>query len=174
MDRKILSKSASVILILAFCCCSGCSKTFPEKKLADIEHFLKTVVIDTLEEDYKRHNIYIKVVVTNLTIDRITRKDIYEYLSYSAQGRVSYIIEGRREWRDKEGNIIRLGPEEEITHWFSCGVLEDRYGELLKDAKNRFTFYADAPLESATGIEKYLFAANFAKLISGCFFFSDT
>ncbi len=84
MDRKILSKSASVIFILAFCCCSSCSKTFPKKKLEDIEHFLKTVVIDTLEEDYKRHNIYIKVVVTNLTIDKITKKDIYEYLSYSA------------------------------------------------------------------------------------------
>ena len=42
---------------------------------------------------------------------------------------------------------IQLGPEQEITHWFSCGILEDRYlGTLMKDDRNRLQFYADNPM----------------------------
>ena len=43
--------------------------------------------------------------------------------------------------------VSQLGPEQEITHWYSCGILEDRYlGVLLKDDRNRFTLYADNPM----------------------------
>ncbi len=120
----------------------------PEDKKGKIEKFLKTAVVDTLEQDYRSHGITITVLVTGLTIDRITKKETEQDNRYFAQGRVSYIIKGKRTWQDKEGNPIQLGPEQEITHWYTCGVLEDRYiGVLLKDDRNRLQFYADNPMQ---------------------------
>lgn len=119
----------------------------PDDKKKGIEDFLKTVVIDAMEQDYRSHGITITVLVTNLTIDRITKKETDQDNVYVAQGRVSYIIQGKRTWRDKDGNLIQLGPEQEITHWFSCGILEDRYlGTFRKDDRNRLQFYADNPM----------------------------
>ena len=119
----------------------------PDDKKKKIVDFLKTVVVDTLEQDYRRHNITITVHVTNITIDRITKKETDQDNVYFAQGRVSYIIKGKRTWQDKEGNLIQLGPEQEITHWYSCGILEDRYlGAFMKDDRNRLQFYADNPM----------------------------
>ena len=79
-------------------------------------------------------------------MDKITQEETDEYVSYVARGSVSYVIKGKRKWKDKEGNLIQLDPEGEITHWFSCGILEDRYGDLLRDSRNRLTFYADNPV----------------------------
>jgi hypothetical protein len=119
----------------------------PDDTKKRIEVFLRTVVADALEQDYRSHGITITVPVTSLTIDRITKKETDQDNVYFAQGRVSYIIKGKRTWRDKEGNLIQLGPEQEITHWFSCGVLEDRYlGTFRKDDRNRLQFYADNPI----------------------------
>ncbi len=124
------------------------SKTIPPDKIAAIENYLKTVVVDTLEKDYQRHDIHIAALVTDLKTDRITKEKAPEYIIYAVQGRVSYIIKGKREWRVKEGNLIRLDPEAEITHWFSCEIYEDTYGELFKDKyRNRLVFYADKPTE---------------------------
>jgi hypothetical protein len=140
----------SKVIILAFisfsmsCCVRG-SNTVPKDKMERIEQFLRNVVADTLREDYQRHNIYIDVLVTDLRIDKVKKKETEDYIFYDAQGKVSYIIKGKRKWVDREGNIIQLDPEEEITHWFSSGILEDRYGDLLKDKGNRLTFYADDP-----------------------------
>ena len=121
--------------------------TVPNDKKKKIEEFLKTVVVETLEQDYRSHGMTITVLVSSLTIDRITKKETDQDNVYFAQGRVSYIVKGKRTWRDKEGNLIQLGPEQEITHWYSCGILEDRYlGVLLKDDRNRFTLYADNPM----------------------------
>lgn len=123
-------------------------KTVPKDDVGKIENFLRAVVADTLEKDYQRHNITITVVVTNLTTDRITKEKLPEYILYAAQGRVSYLIKGKREWRDKEGNLIRLAPEAEITHWFNCEIFEDIYGELYQDKyRNRLVLYADKPVE---------------------------
>jgi hypothetical protein len=120
----------------------------PDDKKKKIEDFLKTVVVDTLEQDYRRHNITITVQVTNITIDRITKTKTKQDNVYIVNGRVSYMIKGKRAWHDKEGNLIQLGPEQEITHWFSCGILEDRYlGALLKDDRYRLQFYADNPMQ---------------------------
>jgi hypothetical protein len=101
------------------------------------------VVVNTLEQDYKRHNIQITAVVTKLEVDGITSEETLEYILYSAQGRVSYIIRGKRDWLDQEGNRIQLGPETEIMHKFTCGVREDRYGDLSQDDRKRLAFYAD-------------------------------
>lgn len=121
--------------------------TPPDDKKKKIESFLKTVVVDTLEQDYRSHGITITVQVTSLTIDRITKKETDQDNVYFAQGRVSYIIKGKRTWQDKEGNPIQLGPEQEITHWYTCGILEDRYlGALRKDDRNGLQFYADKPM----------------------------
>lgn len=120
----------------------------PNDKKEKIKNFLKTVVVDTLEQDYRGHGITITVQVTNVTIGRITKNETDQDNVYFAQGRVSYIIKGKRTWQDKEGNRIQLGPEQEITHWFSCGILEDRYlGALIKDDRNRLQFYADNPMQ---------------------------
>ena len=122
--------------------------TVPDDKKKKIEAFLKTVVVDMLGQDYRGRGITITVLVTNVTIDRITKKETDQDNVYFAQGRVSYIIKGKRTWQDKEGNLIQLGPEQEITHWFSCGILEDRYlGTLVKDDRNRLQFYADNPMQ---------------------------
>ena len=139
----LLALSVAVVYHLT----SG-SKTIPQDKVAAIESFLKTIVVDTLEKDYQRHNIHITVLVTHLKTDRITIEKAPEHIIYAAQGRVSYIIKGKREWRDQEGNPIRLDPEAEITHWFGCEIFEDRYGELFKDKqRNHLVFYADDPVK---------------------------
>lgn len=122
--------------------------TVPKTKVEEIENFLKTIAVDTLEQDYRRHNITITVLITNVTIDRITKTETKQDNAYIVNGRVSYMIKGKRMWHDKEGNLIQLGPEQEITHWFSCGILEDRYlGALRKDDRNRLQFYADNPMQ---------------------------
>ncbi len=122
--------------------------TVPEDKKEKIEKFLKTVIVDTQEQDYRSHGITITVQVTDLTIDHITKKETEQDNVYFAEGRVSYIIKGKRTWQDKEGNPIQLGPEQEISHWYTCGILEDRYlGAFRKDDRNRFALYADNPMQ---------------------------
>ncbi len=143
--RKIVRLIVIVLFALATYRCSNSSNGIPSQKRVEIEKFLRNAVAETLKEDYRSHNIDIEVLVTGLKIDLIKKKETDVFISYLSQGRVSYIIKGKREWIDKEGNIVRLDPEEEITHWFGCGVLEDRYGDLLRDGKNRLTFYADNP-----------------------------
>jgi hypothetical protein len=119
----------------------------PNDKKKRLEDFLKKTVVETLEQDYRSHGMTITVLVTYVTADGITKKETDQDNVYFAQGRVSYIIKGKRTWRDKDGNLIRLGPEQEITHWYTCGVLEDRYlGTLMKDDRNLLQFYADNPM----------------------------
>jgi hypothetical protein len=146
--KKIFILILLALAVVAVYHLTSGSKTVPQDKIAAIENFLKTIVVDTLEKDYQRHNIHITVVVTHLKTDRITKERTPESIIYAAQGRVSYIIKGKREWRVKEGNRMRLDPEAEITHWFGCEIYEDRYGELFKDKyRNRLVFYADKPTE---------------------------
>jgi hypothetical protein len=122
--------------------------TIPKDKTEAIRDFLKKAIAESLEQDYRSHGITITVLVTSLTVDRITKKETDQDNVYFAQGRVSYIIKGKRTWRDKEGNLMQLGPEQEITHWYTCGILEDRYlGVFLKDDRNRLQFYADNPMQ---------------------------
>jgi hypothetical protein len=145
--KKILIILIIVVLAVAvvYHLTSG-SKTISQNKVEAIERLLKTIVIDTLEKDYRSHNINITVVVTSLKTDRITKEVDPQYISYTAYGKVSYIIQGKREWLDNEGNPIRLDPEKEITHWFSCEILEDRYGELYTDKyRIPLALYADKP-----------------------------
>jgi hypothetical protein len=123
------------------------SKAIPQNKVEAIERLLRTIVIDTLEKDYRSHHIDITVVVTSLKTDRIAKEVNPQYITYTAYGKVSYIIKGKREWHDNEGNLIRLDPEKEITHWFSCEILEDRYGELFTDKyRIPLALYADNPM----------------------------
>src|SRR5574337_348081 len=91
------------------------TRSVSKEKAERIEIFSKKLVAEALEQDYRRHNIDISVVVTNATIERITKEENGEYLSYAVYGQVSYVIKGKREWRDAEGNLIRLDPEGEIT-----------------------------------------------------------
>jgi hypothetical protein len=142
--RKTLNIIILGLAVFTTCRCGG--KSIPDNKKEQIEQFLRNVVVETQEENYHRHNIGINVVVTKLKVDTITQEETDEYVSYFARGSVSYVIKGKRKWKDKEGNLIQLDPEGEITHWFSCGILEDRYGDLLKDSRNRLTFYADNPV----------------------------
>lgn len=133
---------------IAICCYACESKKIPEDRVEKIKQFIRKEVADSLEEDYRSHNINISVLVTNVRMDSITKKETKQDNVYYALGSVSYIIKGKRRWVDKEGNIIELDPEQEITHWFSCGILEDKYmGALLKDGRNRLTFYADNPIK---------------------------
>ena len=134
----------AILLVSANCYCKNMSTNMPANRVKEIEKFLKSTVAETLEADYKRHNMTLTVVVTGLEIDKIHKTETDTFISYVATGKVSYVIKGKREWKDEQGNIIRLDPEQEITHWFSCGVLEDRYGSLLKDRRNRLSFYAEA------------------------------
>ncbi len=137
-----------LFIVLAICCYSCGPGEIPKEKVTKIERFLRNAVKDAREEDYRRHNINIEVLVTGLKTERITRRETAEDNEYFVQGKVSYRIKGKRSWEDKEGNIIELEPEQEIIHWFSCGVLEDKYmGILFKDNKNRLIFYADNPLK---------------------------
>lgn len=126
---------------------SGCGPTgIANEKRVKLEKFLKKVVIDTMEQDYHRHGINISVIVPQLLMDRVSVSRTKQDIHYFVAGRVTYVIKGERTWRDSEGNVIQLGPEQEITHWFTCGVLEDRYmGLLLEDKANRLTYYADKP-----------------------------
>jgi len=134
----------AILLVSANYYCKNMSTNMPANRVKQIEQFLKSTVAETLEADYKRHNMTLTVVVTGLEIDKIHKTETDTFISYVATGKVSYVIKGKREWKDEQGNIIRLDPEQEITHWFSCGVLEDRYGSLLKDRRNRLSFYAEA------------------------------
>lgn len=147
-NAPAMKKPIIIIVILAFSLVSvyywtNRTRTISKDKAEQIKHFLSAMLVRTLEQDYKRHNMQITAVVTKLEIDGITSEETLEYILYSAQGRVSYIIQGRRDWIDQEGNRIHLGPETEITHKFTCGVREDRYGDLSQDDRNRFAFYAD-------------------------------
>ena len=104
------------------------------------------MVSDTTGEDYRRHNVFIDVQVTGLTADRVSITETKEDVRYLIVGRVSYIIKGKRTWQNREGSTIELDPEQEITHWFSAGVLEDKYmGALLRDKKNPLTYHAKQP-----------------------------
>jgi hypothetical protein len=146
MKKIIILIIVALAVAVGYHLTSG-SKTIPQNKVEAIERLLKTIVIDTLETDYRSHNINITVVVTSLKTDRITKEVDPQDISYTAYGKVSYIIKGKREWHDNEGNLIRLDPEREITHWFSCEILEDRYGELYTDKyKTPLALFADKPL----------------------------
>lgn len=142
--RKTLNLIILGLAIFTAYHCAG--RSIPENKKEKVEQFLRNVVVETQEENYHKHNICINIVVTKLKVDKITQEETDEYVSYLTRGRVSYVIKGKRQWKDKEGNLIQLDPEGEIAHWFSCGILEDRYGDLFKDSRNRLTFYADNPV----------------------------
>ncbi len=124
----------------------SCSRPVPQDSIRKLEPFLKELAAKRLEEDYRSHNIQIRAVVTGMHIDGLKKQETAQDNVYAVRGMVSYRIEGKRTWRDREGNIIRLGPEQEITHWFTCGVLEDRYlGRLFEDDKNRLALFAEKP-----------------------------
>jgi len=129
--------------------CPACVSRKPgNETIVKIEQFLKSVVAETLENDYRSHDIDIHVLVTDLKIDSLSVEDTYQDKAYFAVGKVTYIVKGKRQWKDKEGNIIQLDPEQEITHWYSCGVLEDNYMHTLyKDEKHHLVLYADNPTE---------------------------
>lgn len=136
----------SLIIVVVYWLMSGLG-TIPQEKRTAIKKYLSPVITETLEQDYQRHNIFISVLVKDVSIDKIAKKENRESIAYTVYGKVSYIIQGKREWHDNEGNLIRLDPESEITHWFSCGILEDRYGVLYTDKyKIPLTMYADKPL----------------------------
>ncbi len=146
-NKRTLCGTIMVFLALTISLSACGPKELAKDKREKIEKFLKNIVSATMEEDYRRHNIFIDVQVTRLTIDRISIDETKQDIRYSIIGRVSYIIKGRRTWRDREGNTIHLGPEQEITHWFSAGVLEDKYmGVFLRDEKNRLAYYAEKPV----------------------------
>jgi len=136
-------------LIAATACCFACvSQKTNEDTAQKIREFIKSEVADILEKDYRAHNMDIKVIVTDLTIDGLSRSETAQDTVYLAQGRVSYIMRGKRQWKDQYGNIIQLDPEGKITHWYTCGVLEDKYMHaLFKDDRHRLTFYADKPTQ---------------------------
>ncbi len=122
------------------------SNTVPQHKKEAIQAYLKKTIVSFLEEDYRRHGMAMTAAVTDLTIDRVTKKQTSQDTIYAVAGRASYIIKGKRTWKDREGNLVDLGPEQEITHWFTCGLLEDRYlGTFRADDRNRLVFYADNP-----------------------------
>jgi hypothetical protein len=143
MKKPIIIIVVLVISLIGVYYWTNRAGTISKEKTEQIKHFLRTVVVNTLELDYKRHNMQITAVVSKLEVDGITSYETLEYILYSAQGRVSYIIQGKRNWIDQEGNPIQLGPEAEITHKFTCGVREDRYGDLSQDDRKRLSFYAD-------------------------------
>jgi len=145
--KKIFILIVLTLTIAAVYWLTSGPETIPKEKEAAIKKYLNTVIVETLEKDYQRHKINITVLVMDLTIDKITKNESREFISYTAYGKVSYIIKGKREWQDSEGNQIRLNPESAITHWFSCEILEDRYGELYTDKyRIPLSLYADNPL----------------------------
>ena len=148
MRKPVITILAASLILAGIYYLQHGPSTMPNDKKKKIEDFLKTVVVDTLEQDYRSHGMTITVLVTSLTTDRITKKETAQDNVYIVNGRLSYIIKGKRTWHDKEGNLIQLGPEQEIAHWFSCGILEDRYlGVFTKDDRNRLQFYADNPMQ---------------------------
>jgi hypothetical protein len=146
--KKIFILIVLALIIVTFYWWTMGTETMPEAKIATIKKYLNTVIIDTLEKDYQSHNITIAVLVSDLAVDKITKKETVEFISYTAYGKVTYIIIGKRTWLDKEGNLIRLDPQQNITHWFSCEIREDKYGELYTDKfRIPLTLYADNPLK---------------------------
>lgn len=147
MKKTLISAVVAAFFLAGVYYFTGAPGSVSKEKTEKIKNFLQTLVAETLEEDYRRHNINISVLVPNITIDKIIKEKHREYLSYAVFGKVSYVIKGKREWHDAEGNLIQLGPESEITHWYGCEIYEDRYGELYKDQyRNRLVFYADNPV----------------------------
>ncbi len=145
--KKLLILTVVLLTIMAVYWLMPGTGTISKEKVSAINKYLKTVIVETTEKNYQRHNIFISVLVTNITTAKITKKETPEYISYTAYGKVSYIIKGKRTWPDKEGNLIHLDPEKEITHWFSCDIREDKYGELYTDKyRIPLTLYADNPL----------------------------
>ena len=140
----------AVILLSALSatwCYSCSSHELSKEKTAKIHLFLRNAVKDARQEDYHRHNIDIEIFVTGVKIERVTTEETAQDNGYLVYGKASYIIKGNRRWQDKEGNIIELEPEQEITRWFSCGILEDKYiGVMFIDTRNLLTFYADNPM----------------------------
>ena len=145
--KKIFILIVSALTIVTVIWLASGTGSIQKEKIAAIKKYLSTVIAETLEKDYQRHNITIAVLVTRVTIDKIVKQETRENISYTAYGKVSYIIKGKRTWLDKEGNLIQLDPEKEITHWFSCDILEDKYGDLYNDKfRIPLTMYADNPL----------------------------
>ncbi len=140
--------AAILLSVLSTIWCYSCgSRELSKEKAAKIDLFLRNAVKDAREEDYHRHNINIEVFVTGVKIERVTTGETAQDNWYLVYGKASYIIKGKRKWQDKEGNFIELEPEQEITRWFSCGILEDKYiGVMFSDNKNRLAFYADNPM----------------------------
>jgi hypothetical protein len=143
MKKPIIILIVLLISLVSVYYWTNGTRTISKEKAEQVKQYLGAVVVNSLEQDYKRHNMQITAVVTKLDIDGITSEETLEYILYSAQGRVSYRIQGKRDWLDREGNQITLGPETEITHKFTCGVREDRYGDLSQDDRKRLAFYAD-------------------------------
>ncbi len=122
------------------------SKNISQEKKEKIESFLKTVVVESLERDYRSHNMSIHPIIANITIDKVNQGETGQDTVYLIRGRVTYIIKGKRAWKDASGNVIQLAPEQEITHWFTCGILEDKYlGRFFEDDRNKLAFFADKP-----------------------------
>jgi len=144
--NKRFSGTILSALLLALCLFACGPGELARDKKEKLEQFLRTMVSDTMGEDYRRHNVFIDVQVTGLTADRVSITETKEDVRYLIVGRVSYIIKGKRTWQNREGSTIELDPEQEITHWFSAGVLEDKYmGALLRDKKNPLTYHAKQP-----------------------------
>lgn len=143
MKKPIIIIVVLVISLASVYYWTNRTRTISKAKAEQVKQYLRTVVVNTLEQDYKRHNMQITAVVTKLDVDGMTSEETLEYILYFARGRVSYIIQGKRDWFDEEGNPIQLDPEKEITHKFTCGVREDRYGDLSQDDRKRLSFYAD-------------------------------
>jgi len=143
MKKPIIIIFVLAVSLVAVYYWTNRARPISKDKAERITQFLRTVAADTLEQDYKRHHMQMSAIITNLEVHRITSEDKLEYILYSAQGSVSYRVRGKRDWLDQEGNRIHLDPETEITHKFTCGVREDRYGYLYKDDRKRFELYAD-------------------------------
>ena len=143
MKKPLIIILVLVISLVSVYYWTNRTRTISNEKAGQIKQYLRKVVVNSLEQDYKRHNMQITAVVTKLDVDGITSEETLEYILYSAQGRVSYLIQGKRDWFDQAGNPIQLGPETEITHKFTCGVREDRYGDLSQDDRKRLAFFAD-------------------------------
>ncbi len=146
-----MNKTSFALIAAAAVCLAvlpACTKVrIPNEKREKIGQFLKQIVADALEKDYRSHHIDIHAHVTDLKIDGITRDETAQDTVYAVRGRVTYRIEGKRMWKDEEGNTIVLGPEQDVTHWFTCGVLEDKYlHTFFLDDGNRLALFADNPL----------------------------
>lgn len=118
----------------------------PQDKIVQLKSFLSGHIADQLTLDYTRHKVPLTVSITALTITGIRKSETEQDHRYLISGTVSYARRGQSTWRDQQGNEIRFEPGKEVTHWFRCGVLEDRYlGTFFIDDRNRLTLYADKP-----------------------------